>query len=391
MKRLYYWYDENFCQHKIIAKSQSDVKRQLLCQGKIAIKIQNGVYITSTCFSRAELLIITKQLATMLKAGLPIVDSLHLIAEEHPKPSWQYLLDEIKQKIAKGESLSLVLTQYKSIFSSLYCEIVATGELTGQLDICFEQLVIQLEKSIQLQKKIKKAMRYPLFLLFVSIVVALVMLLVVLPKFSDVYQSFDVELPFFTQCLINVSDYLQQHWFILATILIIFRLLYQYYLKPRYQVKIDVLLIKCPLLGHLIQTSCLTQIFQTLALTQQAGIPLLSGLKAATHTAYNNHYRQNINQIVTSIKQGNSFSYALKKQIIFPALCYQLIHAGEESGTLDLMLDKLAHYYQEQNEELTDKLSQKFEPVLMMVLAVIIGGLIIAMYLPIFQLGNVIR
>ncbi|MWP62242.1 protein transport protein HofC [Gilliamella sp. Pas-s25] len=391
MKRLYYWYDIDFNQHKIIAKSQQAVKRQLLLQGKIAIKIKAGNIITARSFNRADLLIITKQLATMLKAGLSIIDTLQLLAQEQTKPHWQYLLLDIKQQIAKGEFLSQVLQQHHAVFSALYCEIIATGELTGQLDESFEQLALLLEKSIKLQKKLKKAMRYPLFLLLVAVIVSLVMLLFVLPKFSDIYQDFDAELPAFTQAIIDFSNHLQQSWLIWCVVFFISYLCYQRYLKVRYRHKIEAMVIKFPFIGHVIKTSCLAQIFQTIAITQKAGIPLLAGLAAAANTTYYGLYRDSLSQIITDIEQGYSFSHVLHRQVHFPHLCAQLIFVGEESGTLDLMLDKLATYYQEQNQTLTDNLSQAFEPLLMLVLALIIGSLIVAMYLPIFQMGEVIH
>ncbi|OCG33865.1 MULTISPECIES: protein transport protein HofC [unclassified Gilliamella] len=391
MKRLYYWYDVDFNQHKIIAESSQAIKRQLLLQGKIAIKIKAGKIITPHSFNRTDLLMITKQLATMLKAGLSIIDTLQLLAQEQAKPHWQYLLLDIKQQIAKGEFLSQVLQQHQSVFSSLYCEIIATGELTGQLDESFEQLALLLEKSIKLQKSIKKAMRYPLFLLLIAMMASLVMLLFVLPKFSDIYQNFDAELPAFTQGVIDFSSYLQQSWLIWCIVFFISYFCYQRYLKVRYRRKIEMIVIKFPFIGKIIQTTCLTQIFQTIGITQKAGIPLLTGLTAAANTTNYFLYRDSISQIIVGIEQGLSFSHVLHGQRYFPNLCSQLIHVGEESGTLDLMLDKLATYYQEQNQTLTDNLSQAFEPLLMLILSLIIGSLIVAMYLPIFQMGDVIH
>ncbi|WP_081301571.1 type II secretion system F family protein [Gilliamella sp. Fer1-1] len=391
MKRLYYWYDLDFNQHKIIAQSQQLAKRQLLLEGKIAIKIKAGAIITARSFHCVDLLIITKQLATMLKAGLSIIDTLHLLVQEQPKPHWQYLLSDIKQQIAKGEALSHVLHQHHSVFSPLYCEIIAVGELTGQLDESFEQLALLLEKSIKLQKSFKKAVRYPLFLLSVAMIVSLVMLLFVLPKFSDIYQDFDAQLPAFTQCIIDFSNNLQQSWLMWCIGFMVSYFCYKRYFKMRYRLQIEAMIIKCPIVGKAVQTSCLTQIFQTIAITQKAGIPLLTGLAATTNITYYSLYRNSILQIIAGIEQGYSFSHVLHQQLYFPNLCSQLIHVGEESGTLDLMLDKLAIYYQEQNQVLIDNLSQAFEPLLMLVLALIIGSLIVAMYLPIFQMGDVIH
>lgn len=389
MKRIYFWYDINFHQNKIIATSKQDVKRQLLLQGQIAIKIRAGNIITKKSFNPSDLLIITKQLATMLKAGLSIVDSLRLLLDDQPKPQWQYLLSDISQQIAKGESLSTVLKQYHSVFPALYCEIIAIGELTGQLDHSFEQLTVHLEKSLQLQKQIRKAMRYPLFLLSVSVVVIIVMMFIVLPKFADIYQSFDAQLPYFTQLVIDIANKAQQNGVIILLVPSFGYFLYQRFFKVRYQLTIDRQKLALPLLGQVIQSQCLMQIFHTLAITQQAGIPLLTGLSASANTTGNSYYRDIINKIINGIEQGNAFSQMLSSY--FPKLCVQLVHAGEESGSLDVMLNNLSLYYQQQNQTLTDNLVKAFEPLLMLFLAVIIGGLVIAMYLPVFQMGEVIH
>lgn len=389
MKRIYFWYDINFHQNKIIATSKQDVKRQLLLQGQIAIKIRAGNIITKKSFHPSDLLIITKQLATMLKAGLSIIDSLRLLLDDQPKPQWQYLLSDISQQIAKGESLSSVLKQYRSVFPALYCEIIAIGELTGQLDHSFEQLTAHLEKSLQLQRQIRKAMRYPLFLLSVSIVVIIVMMFIVLPKFADIYQSFDAQLPYFTQLVIDIANKVQQNGVLILLVPSLGYFLFQRFFKVRYQLTIDRQKLALPLLGQVIQSQCLMQIFHTLAITQQAGIPLLTGLSASANTTGNSYYRDIINKIINGIEQGNAFSQMLSSY--FPKLCVQLVHAGEESGSLDVMLNNLSLYYQQQNQTLTDNLVKAFEPILMLFLALIIGGLVISMYLPVFQMGDVIH
>lgn len=389
MKRIYFWYDINFHQNKIIATSKQDVKRQLLLQGQIAIKIRAGNIITKKSFNPSDLLIITKQLATMLKAGLSIVDSLRLLLDDQPKPQWQYLLSDISQQIAKGESLSSVLKQYHSVFPALYCEIIAIGELTGQLDHSFEQLTAHLEKSLQLQRQIRKAMRYPLFLLSVSVVVIIVMMFIVLPKFADIYQSFDAQLPYFTQLVIDIANKVQQNGILILLVPSLGYFLFQRFFKVRYQLTIDRQKLALPLLGQVIQSQCLMQIFHTLAITQQAGIPLITGLSASANTTGNSYYRDIINKIIDGIEQGNAFSQMLSSY--FPKLCVQLVHAGEESGSLDAMLNNLSLYYQQQNKTLTDNLVKAFEPILMLFLALIIGGLVISMYLPVFQMGDVIH
>ena len=390
MKRLYYWYDINFHQNVTIAISKKDVRTKLLLEGQVAIKIRPGNLITSQSYKLSELLIITKQLATMLKAGLSIVDSLQLLIDEQPKAQWQYLLTDISLQIIKGESLSIALKKHRLVFSALYCEIIAIGELTGRLEQSFEQLTCHLEKSLSIQDQIKKALRYPLFLLFVSVIVIIVMIFIVLPKFSDIYQSFDAELPYFTQLVIDIAYSAKQEGLFILLAITLCYLFFHYVVKVRYQLIIDKHKLKLPLIGQVIQSQCLMHIFHTLAITQQAGIPLLTGLAASTKAISNYYYRDIIKQIMMGIKQGNSFSQMLASYSTLPKLCVQLVHAGEESGSLDIMLNNITLYYQQQHQTLTDNLVKAFEPSLMLILAAIIGSLIISMYLPIFQMADVI-
>ncbi|OTQ57846.1 type II secretion system F family protein [Gilliamella sp. A7] len=390
MKRLYYWYDINFHQNVTIAISKKDVRTKLLLEGQVAIKIRPGNLITSQSYKLSELLIITKQLATMLKAGLSIVDSLQLLIDEQPKAQWQYLLTDISLQIIKGESLSIALKKHRLVFSALYCEIIAIGELTGRLEQSFEQLTCHLEKSLSIQGQIKKALRYPLFLLFVSVIVIIVMIFIVLPKFSDIYQSFDAELPYFTQLVIDIAYSAKQEGLFILLAITLCYLFFHYVVKVRYQLIIDKHKLKLPLIGQVIQSQCLMHIFHTLAITQQAGIPLLTGLAASTKAISNYYYRDIIKQIMMGIKQGNSFSQMLASYSTLPKLCVQLVHAGEESGSLDIMLNNITLYYQQQHQTLTDNLVKAFEPSLMLILAAIIGSLIISMYLPIFQMADVI-
>ena len=390
MKRLYYWYDINFHQNVTIAISKKDVRTKLLLEGQVAIKIRPGNLITSQSYKLSELLIITKQLATMLKAGLSIVDSLQLLIDEQPKAQWQYLLTDISLQIIKGESLSIALKKHRLVFSALYCEIIAIGELTGRLEQSFEQLTCHLEKSLSIQGQIKKALRYPLFLLFVSVIVIIVMIFIVLPKFSDIYQSFDAELPYFTQLVIDIAHSAKQEGLFILLAITLCYLFFHYVVKVRYQLIIDKHKLKLPLIGQVIQSQCLMHIFHTLAITQQAGIPLLTGLAASTKAISNYYYRDIIKQIMMGIKQGNSFSQMLASYSTLPKLCVQLVHAGEESGSLDIMLNNITLYYQQQHQTLTDNLVKAFEPSLMLILAAIIGSLIISMYLPIFQMADVI-
>lgn len=392
MKKLYLWSDLQGEQHALIADSLLQAKQTLFMQDSLFVKIKYKQNISKQSFKVAELIIVTKQLATMLKAGLPIVNCLTLIADEHPLLPWQYVLNDIKRQLMAGYSLSQSFANHPTVFPKLYQEIVATGELTGKLDLSFEKLAEQLEKTQLLQKRIIKALRYPCFLLCASIAIILVMLLFVLPKFLDVYQSFDAELPAFTLLIIAISDSLQHHFVMVLMCLFSFGGFYQFYLKKHHQITIDKYFLSLPIIGKIMLATNLAYLFHTLAITQKSGITLIDGLKSAERVVYNQYLKVNIGDILQSITQGMPFSETLHHYpTLYPKLCGQLILVGEESGTLDLMLDQLYHFYQQQSEELMDHLSQKIEPLMMSVMAIVIGGLVIAMYLPIFQLGSVIH
>lgn len=391
IKKLYKWHATNGSEHVIAAKSLNDAKQILLQQETFFVKLTFKGYITKRSFQKPELITITKQLATMLKVGLPIVESLTLLAQQHPLIQWQWILSELKKNIMSGSPLSLALAQYPAIFSGIYSEIIATGELTGQLEQSFESMAVQLENHQQLQKKLKKASSYPLFLLIVSILVTLVMLLVVLPQFVEVYQNFDAQLPLFTQMVIGLSDHSKKYFIHLLILGVSIGLFYHGYLKKRYQQEITKYSLHIPIIGKMITSACLAQIFQTLFITQKSGIPLLSGLEAAQKSINNMLFRASLVQIITTIREGKTFSQAINLHPIYPNLCYQLIHVGEESGTLEIMLERLAYFYRQQSMESADNLSTKIEPLMMSIMAIIIGSLVIAMYLPVFQLGSVIH
>ncbi|XKM13125.1 protein transport protein HofC [Orbaceae bacterium ac157xtp] len=391
MKKLFIWYDIDGNKRLIVAESLHQAKINLLRADTFFYKLKLKAYLTKQSFKRADLIAITEQLATMLKAGLPIVDILSLMAKEHHLLQWRWLLDQLKNDILAGQPLSTAVSYHPTIFPPLYKELVATGELTGQLEHNFENLAMQMQRAQLLQKHIKKALRYPIFLLAVTVVVTLIMLLVVLPKFEEVYSSFDASLPAFTQGLIAVSNLLKTYTlpifiFMLATFAV-----FHFYLKKQYKMRLDKYSLKIPVLGKLLATTYLTQLFQTLTITQRSGIPLIAGLQATQNILYNEIFKSSLMSIISAIEQGSSFSQAVSKYAIFPSLCYQLILIGEESGTLDVMLNNLADYYQQQSEDFSDNLAQKIEPLMMSIMAIIIGGLVIAMYLPIFQLGNVIH
>lgn len=390
--RLYVWRDIEDHTGEIPANSLSQAKRLLMAQGIIPTYIKPDTKLTGRQWQLSALSIITRQLATLLQAGLPLNHCLRLIAAEHPLAAWRYVLKELQSQISQGKSLSLALADYPEAFPPLFRELISTGELTGKLDQCCFLLAKQQEKTLRLQQKVQKALSYPLFVLAVALLVSLLMLILVLPTFAEIYQSFDAPLPFFTQCIISLSNTIQDYGLIM---LITIALLYSYYIKkmhprPSWKEKEQKAILHLPLCGKLIQATILARIFRTLSIMQSAGISLTIAIESAAKAAGNIHFYHSLIEVLRLIEQGSPLFNALHQQSLFPALSHQLIRAGEESGMLDTMLNKLADIYETEAENLAENLSAKVEPLLMTLLAIILGGLVVAMYLPIFQLGNVI-
>lgn len=395
-RRLYRWQaidSHGVIQHgEFMATGKHQVYQQLLAQNLQPYQVSTGQRVPAKQWHGEPMIQFTRQLATLLQAGLPLVNSLRLLAVEHQSAAWRCLLTEISDKVAAGQPLSTVLAEQHNIFPLIYHQLIAIGEMTGNLDHCCLQLAKQQEIQQKLHKKVMKALRYPLFICLIALLVSILMLVMVLPEFAKVYQSFDAPLPWFTQGLLSLSDLLVDVGPYLLSMLVGIIGFYLRRLHPltHWQRREQALLLRVPLISSLIKGNYLSQIFHILAMTQQAGLTLIAGLNAAMLSVNNIFYRQALESIEQQLTQGTPFHRALAQQPLFPSLCQQLVRVGEESGTLDTLLGKLALWHEQQTHDLADTLAQTLEPMLLMIVGGIVGALVIAMYLPIFQLGNVL-
>lgn len=395
LQRIYSWqaYDneQQLIKGELLATSIHSIKYQLITQGLMPVSVKAGPIWSDKHWSLSALVIVTRQLATMLQAGLPLVNSLQLIAQNHPKPQWRYLITQLQQQVEQGIPFSDVIKQYHSVFPPLFSQLIYTGELTGSLDICCLKLVEEQEKLLKQQAKIKKALRYPVFILCVAVIVMLLMLLLVLPEFAEIYSSFDAELPAFTQMVINLSELIMEYGVSFVVLITMTGLGYRYYFRQKtyWQEWEAKCALKLPIIKQILHVYYLARIFQVLSMMQQAGIVLSESLNAVANTTNHHLYRRALLDIKYKIEQGTPFHQAISECHYFSELSHQLIQIGEESGSLDSMLQKLADIYEQQVDETTEACTQILEPVLMLILAGIVGSLVIAMYLPIFQLGNI--
>jgi len=341
--------------------------------------------------SSVDISLFSRQIATLLNAGVPLVQSLEIVAKSHEKKSLRRLIDEITHAVSNGVPYSQALRQHPTYFESLYCNLIEVGEHSGALDILYERISTYQEKSEKLKSKVKKAMLYPAAVLTVAIAVTLLLLLFVIPQFKQIYQGFDAELPAFTLFVLSISDFIKHHGLFLLggmfTCLFIGKRAHQKSQKVK-DIN-DLLLLRLPVIGTILHKAAIARFTRTLATTASAGIPLVEALISAANASGNYRYRTAIYTIREEVIQGMQINSAMKLTPVFPNMVTQMVMIGEESGHLDDMLNKVAMIYEQQVDDAVDGLTSLLEPLIMVLLGVVVGALIIAMYLPIFKLGSV--
>lgn len=329
------------------------------------------------------------QLATLLKAGLTLSAALQLLASDHPSPQWQALLQCIARQLEQGNALSAVLRQWPEVFTPLYCAMISAGELTGKLEYCCFHLARQQKAQQRLIQQVKKALRYPLMILLMAVLVVIGMAGFVLPEFASIYRTFNAPLPGLTRMVMTFSQAVQHHYAMLGSLAFLPLLLRPLMRRSRWwTMRRTPLLLRLPVVGSLLRGQTLSQIFTLLSLTQNAGIPFLQGLQNVEETLPCPWWRQVIRQIHQDVAEGKPIWQALAASAVFTPLCVQLVRTGEASGALDSLLEELAQHHSEATLQLADGLTTLLEPLLLLVTGTIIGTLVVAMYLPIFQMGD---
>ncbi|YCH31310.1 protein transport protein HofC [Erwinia sp. D4-22] len=394
--RLWHWQAMN-PQGEIIMGSWLLPERQQIMaimaqQSLLPLSCKRGRYYRARDWKAQQKIALMHQLATLLKAGLTLSVGLRLLSEGEPHAGWRVLLLALQEEVAQGTPFSAALAKWPMIFPPLYAALMQVGELTGQLDRCCSQLASQQERQLRLQNKVITALRYPGFILLVALAVAVGMLLLVLPEFVAIYHAFNAPLPAFTAAVLALSAGLQRLFVPLVVALAGLFAAWRYLRKrqPGWQRHEQRCLLRIPLLATLWRGSLLSQIFTTLTLTQQAGLPLLQGLQAVEQTLTPLLWRETVQQLQQRIANGTQLHQAIADSALFTPLCRQLIKVGEESGSLDDLLARLAQWHENQTHELADTLAATLEPVMMIITGAIVGTLVIAMYLPIFNLGEAI-
>lgn len=333
----------------------------------------------------------TRYLATLVSAGLPLVNALEIIAQSHEKPAMKNCLFNIKLAVESGQDFAEVLRDYPHYFTELYCGLIAAALQSGALDIMLARIADHLEKSAALKLKIKKAMVYPATILIVSCCVSTLLLIFVVPEFATLFSAFGAKLPPFTRMILNLSTTLQNNgWLILGFLFSAFcSFRYAKQHSPALNYFLDRLSLKLLIFGTLIQKSIIARITRTLSTTVAAGVPLIDALTTVAKVAGNGVFKNAILQVRNDVTIGQNLNQALKSTQLFPPMVIQMIAIGEESGSLEAMLNKVANYYEEEVDQLVANLCSLVEPAIMLILGVIIGSFVLAMYIPIFKLGSI--
>ncbi len=386
----------NTLKGEVNSTSAALVKSQLRAQGIAANKVKKK---SKSLFGGAgkkitpmDIALFTRQMATMMGAGVPLLQSFDIIGEGFENPNMRTLISNVKQEVSGGNSLANSLRKFPDHFDDLYCNLVDAGEQSGALEMLLDRVATYKEKTEALKAKIKKAMTYPVAVIIVAVIVTAILLIKVVPTFQGVFAGFGAELPAFTMMVINMSEFLQAWWFLIVAAFFgaAFVIKTAHRKSEKFRDATDKAKLKLPIVGSILFKATVARFGRTLATTFSAGVPLVEALDSVAGATGNVVFRTAVNRIKQDVSSGMQLNFAMRNTGIFPAMAVQMAAIGEESGSLDAMLDKVATYYEAEVDNAVDNLTTLLEPLIMAVLGILVGGLIIAMYLPIFSLGGVI-
>ncbi|WP_323154908.1 type II secretion system F family protein [Pseudomonas alvandae] len=380
---------------ELTGQSPALIKAQLRKQGINPGKVRKkstSIFSKGKRIKPLDIALFTRQMATMLKAGVPLLQAFDIIGEGFDNANMRKLVDEVKQEVAAGNSFAAALRKCPQYFDELYCNLVDAGEQAGALDTLLDRVATYKEKSEALKAKIKKAMTYPAAVVAVAAVVTSILLIKVVPQFESVFAGFGAKLPAFTLMVIGLSEFLQEWWWILLGGLVggFFGVKYALKRSQAFRDWRDKWLLKLPLVGTLMYKSAVARYARTLSTTFAAGVPLVEALDSVSGATGNVVFKRAVLRIRQDVSTGMQLNFSMRASGIFPNLAIQMTAIGEESGALDDMLDKVASFYEAEVDNLVDNLTSLMEPFIMVILGVVVGGLVIAMYMPIFQLGSAI-
>lgn len=377
---------------EVVAKDEEEARKKLQRRDIRPLSISRVKAKRKRRITQEDITLFTRQMATMMKAGLPLMQAFEIVARGHPNAAMTQMLLQIRTDIEKGGSLAQAFAKYPKYFDRFYCNLVAAGETGGVLEGLLDKLALYKEKTLAIKKKVKTALTYPSAIVVVAIVLIFVMMIFVLPAFKDVYSSMGAELPLLTQWVMNLSDlFVAYGWMMLVGIILAIVAVFKLYQRSHaFQKRGDILLLKVPIFGDIVRKATIARWARTTATLFAAGVPLVEVLDSVAGAAGNILYEEATREIRSQVNQGMSLTSSMQNTALFPNMVIQMTSIGEESGALDDMLNKAAEFYEDEVDNVVSRLSSLMEPLIMVVLGTLIGGLLIAMYLPLFNLGNVV-
>ena len=377
-----------------VAQNELALKSELRRQGVVAtrIKKQSQAFKSAGRVKAEDIAIFARQLATMLGAGIPLVQAFEIIGSGHDKPAMQKLVLEIKSDVEGGTSLHEALAKHPLYFDDLFVNLVEAGEQAGALEGLLEKVATYKEKSEAVKKKVKKALFYPAAVLVVAVIVTVILLVFVIPQFEDLFKGFGADLPAFTQMVINLSRFVQSEGVFIAIVLGAAGWVFFYFKKRSRKMRhfLDRAILKMPIIGPILNKAAIARYARTLSTMFAAGVPLVEALESVAGACGNIVYEDGVMKMRDEVATGQRLQRAMENTGLFPNMVVQMIAVGEESGSLDTMAAKVATFYEEDVDAAVDSMSSLLEPLIMLILGVLVGGLVIAMYLPIFKLGSVV-
>jgi type IV pilus assembly protein PilC len=374
------------------AASEAVVNATLRRQGILVTKVSKQKFRGGRKVSEKDIALFTRQLATMMKSGVPLLQTFDIVGRGHDNPAVGKLLLDIKSDVETGSSLSQAFRKFPLHFDALYCNLVAAGEQAGILETLLDRLATYKEKMLAIKSKIKSALFYPIAVIIVAFIITAVIMIFVIPAFKNVFTSFGADLPTPTLMVIAMSDFFVAYWWAIFGSIGggLFAFFYTWKRSEKMQFMMDRLFLRLPLFGPIIRKAVMARWTRTLSTMFAAGVPLVESLDSVGGAAGNYVYKQGTKQIQGEVATGTSLTSAMQNTNLFPNMVTQMVAIGEESGSLDAMLGKVADFFEAEVDDAVEALSSLMEPIIMVVLGVLIGGMVIAMYLPIFKLGAVV-
>jgi type IV pilus assembly protein PilC len=382
---------------EISGANVATVKAQLRKQGVKPGKVKKK---TTSLFSFAgnkkitalEITFFTRQMATMMKAGVPLVQSFDIVGDGIDNPAMKELIAQVRDDVSAGNDFASALKKHPKHFDELFCNLIESGEQSGALEQMLDKVAIYKEKTEALKAKIKKAMMYPAVTLAIASIVTVILLVKVVPTFESMFKSFGSELPAPTKMVVAISEWTQAYWWVMVAVIVSFVVGLKQALarSPAFKDKFEASLLKAPVFGDLIMKAAIARFARVLSTTFAAGVPLVEALESVAGAVGNSVYRKAVLTVRDEVSQGQQMHFAMKSTGVFPNMVVQMTSIGEESGALDTMLSKAADYFEDEVDNAVDNLTALMEPLVMSFLGVVIGGMIVAMYLPIFEMGKAI-